>query len=182
MKILLAEADEPTQNHLKTELNQKNFLVDVAADGKTAWGLLQSFVYDLLLLVTDLPQLDGFSLCRRLRTLGNPMLVLLLVNSANPDACIQGLESGADACLAKPIQEAHLLAQIHALARWGLRRASPVLSWGPLRLDPTSQQVTWQDQKLAVSRKEFLHSGIIPQSAAEDVYPSGNRRSPVVSR
>ncbi|HIK17561.1 MAG TPA: response regulator [Leptolyngbyaceae cyanobacterium M33_DOE_097] len=76
MRILLVEDELHTQNLLKASLVKENFLVDEAADGETAWELLQQFPYDLLLLDVMLPQLDGISLCqlRSCSILNKPIL------------------------------------------------------------------------------------------------------------
>jgi len=112
-------------------------------------------MYDVVLLEALLPQLDGLTLCRRLRELGNPVLVLLMLEPDAAATCIQGLEMGADACLVKPIQASNLLAHLQALARRGMRRASPQLSWGALLLDPTARRVTCQGQEVKLNRKEY---------------------------
>ena len=94
----------------------------------------------------------------------SPVLIFLLTlpapdlgdrGSAQANQRIQGLESGADACLTQPLDERELLAQIQALARRGIRRASPMLSWGPVCLDPTACQVTCHSQVLTINRKEY---------------------------
>jgi PAS domain S-box-containing protein len=156
MRILLVETDEPLLNQIQTELTAQNFLVDVAADGEIAWGLIHSFAYDLVILAVSLPKIDGISLCRRLREVGNPILIMLIAEPSHPSDRIRGLESGADDCLVKPIDRQELCACIHALMRRGLRQVSPVLSWGPLQLKPISRQVTCNGQMLKISRKEYL--------------------------
>lgn len=155
MKILLISANQSLQNKLHRELSRHKLTVDLVNDTEAAWELLRAFIYDLVLLEIALPKRDGLDLCRRLRSVGNSVLILLLVEAAESDTAIQGLDNGADAFLAKPIQEAQLLAQIRALARRGVRRANPILSWGPLQLDPTSCQVVCHGERLPINRKEY---------------------------
>ncbi len=155
MKILLVSSDQVLQQRLHKVLGRHNLIVDVATDGQTAWNLLQAFMYDVILMEALLPKLDGLSLCRRLRDVGNPVLILLIIELSTPGMWIQGLDNGADACLVKPIHEPELLAQLRALARRGMRRASPVLSWGPLLLDPIARRFTCQEQELKLNRKEY---------------------------
>jgi PAS domain S-box-containing protein len=155
MRILLGSSDQPFSNVLHRLLLRHNFIVDVTVDGEEAWELLQAFIYDVVLLEGVLLKLDGVTLCHRLRDVGNPVLVLLLTEPADLDIRIQGLNHGADACLAKPIQESELLAHLRALARRGTRRAPSLLSWGPLDLNPVSQQITCRGQVLNLNRKEY---------------------------
>jgi PAS domain S-box-containing protein len=155
MKILLVSADKPLQTQLHRELSRQGLIVDVATDGEDAWGLLRAFLYDVVLLEAKLPQVDGVSLCRRLRDIGNPVLILLIVEAGDAATGLQGLENGADACLTKPLQAPDLLVHLQALTRRGLRRANPTLTWGPLRLDPTACRVTCQSQAVKLNRKEY---------------------------
>jgi PAS domain S-box-containing protein len=163
MRILLVEADQHRQSTLHTALSKHQFVVDRASHSEEAWGLLNSFLYDLVLLGALPTPLDGISLCRRLRNVGNPVLILLMLpdagegnqGSTQADQRIQSLESGADACLTQPIDERELLAHIQSLTQRGVRRASPVLSWGPVCLNPTAFQVTCHGQVLPLSRKEY---------------------------
>lgn len=155
MRILLTSPDTTLRNQLHQDLSGQNFVVDVATDGGEAWELLQAFMYDAVLLELLLPKLDGIALCRRLRDVGNPVLVLLMLEPFDAGTCIEGLDGGADTCLVKPICTSELLAHLRALARRSLRRASPLLTWGPLSLNPASRQITCGGQILKVNRKEY---------------------------
>ncbi len=155
MKILLVSAEQGRRKLLHHALAHHSFIVDLATDGEEAWDLLQTFRYDVVLLEAQLPKLDGLNLCHRLREVGNPVLLLLMVEADGAATGVQGLDHGADAYLTLPIQEAELLAHLRALARRGFRRASPTYAWGPLRLDPTAQQVTCRGQTLKLNRKEY---------------------------
>lgn len=156
MRILLVESDEKLLNQLQNQLSSHHFLVDIASDSEIAWGLLHSFVYDLVLLEISSPKIDGINFCQRLREIGNPILIILLADANNFDHYIQGLESGADDCLQKPFNWQELLARIHILARRSIRRTNPLLSWGPVQLDPIARQVSCNGQLLNISRREFL--------------------------
>jgi PAS domain S-box-containing protein len=155
MKILLVSSDPALRCQIQAALSRHHFTVDGATDGEETLGLLHTFIFDMMLLDAALPEQDGISLCRRLREVGNPVLILLMIDPANADIRLRGLDSGADACLEKPIQEPELLAQIRALAWRGTRQASLALAWGPLSLDPVAQQITCHGQVLNTSRKEY---------------------------
>ncbi|EDZ97220.1 MULTISPECIES: winged helix-turn-helix domain-containing protein [unclassified Limnospira] len=155
MRILLTSPDTTLQNQLHQDLSRQNFVVDVATDGEEAWELIQAFMYDAVLLELLLPKLDGIAFCSRLRDVGNPVIVLLMLEPSDAETCIEGLDSGADTCLVKPIRIPELLAHLRALARRSLRRASPLLTWGPMSLNPASGQITCCGQILKVNRKEY---------------------------
>jgi DNA-binding response OmpR family regulator len=156
VKILLVAPNGERRDSLYRCLTGQNLVVDGADDGETAWHQLQTFLYDVIVLEAVAPGIDGPSLCRRLRKVGNPLLILLLVDAGDSETLAHGLECGADVCLAKPFTEKLLLANLRALARSrGFRRAKPTLSWGGLRLDPTARRVTCSGQELTVNRKEY---------------------------
>jgi PAS domain S-box-containing protein len=157
LKILLVASHRKLKESLHRSLTRQNLVVDVVLDGTSAWHQLQTFVYDLVILDASSEGIDGLSLCRRLRDVGNPLLILLLVDLGDDsESLVNGLNCGADACLTKPFTEQLLLAQLRVLTRgraW--RKAKPALSWGDLRLDPVARRVTCAGQELAVSRKEY---------------------------
>ncbi|MEB3291202.1 MAG: winged helix-turn-helix domain-containing protein [Leptolyngbya sp.] len=155
MRILLTIADPLRQPDLFAWLTRQGMVVDRAWNGDEAWNLLQACPYDLVVLAANLPGLDGLSLCRRLRQVGNPVLIMLLLESANPDIEAQALDGGADACLAPPMWEGTLLAHLRALARRGKGRANPVLHWGPVQINPSACQATCNGQALTLNRKEY---------------------------
>lgn len=160
MKILLIEPEDKGQSSLLAALNKHRFSVDRVSNPEAAWALLNAFLYDLLVLETS-P--EAIRLCRQLRNLGNLVLILLTVAASGlEDGCPQvrqailGLESGADAWVPQPCDERNLLAQIQALSRRGGGRASPVLSWGSVSLNPLSCQATCcHNQVLPLNRKEY---------------------------
>ena len=155
MKILLVSPNQSLQSKLHQTLSSHRFIVDLATDGEEAWGLLQTFVYDLLVLEAIVAKLDSLELCLRIRKVGNPVLILILVAKSERKLCLEALNSGADAYLTNPFQESELLAHIHTLARRVVHRASFLLSWGSVSLNPTACSVTCHGQPLKLNRKEY---------------------------
>jgi DNA-binding response OmpR family regulator len=83
MKILLVEDDQTTAKILAQELTTYHYTVETVADGSMGLELVQAIHYDLLLLDIILPNLDGISLCRQLRSLGLQIPILLLSAKEN---------------------------------------------------------------------------------------------------
>jgi DNA-binding response OmpR family regulator len=157
MRILLVENDQNLLTQLQTELIKQNFLVDIASDCQIAWELLHSFIYDLLLIdIASETDGDAINFCRRLREVGNLILIILMTDVDQINPRIEGLNFGADDCIIKPINYSELFAHIYALGRRGLRKAHSILSWGSVKLDPISRQVICQEKILKISRKEYL--------------------------
>jgi diguanylate cyclase (GGDEF)-like protein len=182
MKILLVEDDEITANVLAQELTTHHYTVEITADGQTALELAQAFHYDLLLLDIILPNLDGISLCRQLRSHGLQMPILLLSAKDSTTVRVMGLEAGADDYVVKPYELNELIARIQALLRRGSSTLRAVLTWEKLQLDPDTCKVTYGGELLHLTPKEysilelFLRNPqrIFSRSAILDhIWPSG---------
>ncbi|HTL90281.1 MAG TPA: response regulator [Leptolyngbya sp.] len=155
MKILIVEDDDCIAKTLEMVLTRENYAIDIATSGEAGWRYVETFAYDLILLDIVLPQLDGIALCQRLRShhYATPVL-LITAQESSPDR-ISGLDAGADDYMTKPFEFAELLARIRVLLR---RSQSEVLTqyvWEHLRLDPTSCKVSYRDQLLHLTPKEY---------------------------
>ncbi|MBD2460968.1 response regulator [Oscillatoria sp. FACHB-1407] len=155
MKILIVEDDALIANALTEILSDQTYAVEVATDGQTGWDLLETYSYDLVLLDVMLPQLDGISLCKKLRSHHYTMPVLLLTGRDSGHDKAVGLDAGADDYVVKPFDPEELVARIRALLRRGSTVANPILEWGDLCLDPTLCEVTWQGKPVALTSKEY---------------------------
>lgn len=102
-----------------------------------------------------LPKLDGISLCRRLRSQGYQMPILLLTGRDSSHEKAIGLDAGADDYLVKPFDREELVARVRALLRRGTLTSTPVLEWGNLRFDPSSCEVTYGTRPLQLTPKEY---------------------------
>jgi DNA-binding response OmpR family regulator len=173
MKILLVEDDERMAEALAEVLTDKqHYAVDVAADGEIGWQFLESSAYDLVVLDVMLPKLNGVNLCQQLRRSGCMTPVLMLTAKDTSSDRVMGLDAGADDYVVKPFDLPELLARIRALLRRGNTKLSPVLEWERLRLDPSTCQVTYAEQPLHLTPKEYAlldlllrhHSQILSRS------------------
>src|SRR4051794_40337312 len=103
-----------------------------------------------------LPDSDGFSVCRRLRTRGVDTPILLLTGRNGLADRVKGLDAGADDFLAKPFAFAELLARLRAVTRRGrLRHLDAVLSFGPIALDQQTRVVTADGLPIVLSHTEY---------------------------
>lgn len=155
MKILLVEDDEPTVHALVKVLTEQHYVVEAASDGQMGWEMAEVSSYDLVLLDVMLPKLDGISLCRRLRSHHYQMPILLLTAKDSITDKIIGLDAGADDYVIKPFDLQELLARIRVLLRRGGTSLATILEWGELRLNPVSCEVSYQEQVLNLSPKEY---------------------------
>ncbi|WP_036481078.1 response regulator transcription factor [Myxosarcina sp. GI1] len=155
MKILVVEDDERISDAVVEYLTDLHYAVEAVYDGVEAWDLLDVFTYDLILLDVMLPKMDGVTLCKKLRAKGCDIPILMLTAKDTLDNKIEGLDAGADDYLIKPFELPELSARIRALLRRGTNNLPPVLSWGDLRLDPSSCEVFYKDELFLLSPKEY---------------------------
>lgn len=156
MRILIAEDDVHLVDMLREALSARQYVVDTAEDGESAWHWLKASDYDLVLLDVTLPKLDGIRLCQRMRNLNYDTPVLMLTARDTVADKISGLDAGADAYMIKPFDLEELLAQIRALLRRSGTASHAKLYWGSLCLDATTYEVTYAGQSLSLTRKEFF--------------------------
>lgn len=162
MKILCIEDDYSLARLLEETLLQHHYQVDLANDGQNGINFAEVMVYDLILLDWDLPKLDGIRFCQQLRSasstnlsLNRNTLVILMTALDTITNRVIGLDAGADDYIVKPFNLDELLARIRALLRRNSPIRSPVLTWGDLILNPNNCRITYQDQEISLTLKEY---------------------------
>lgn len=155
MRILLVEDDERIADALAEALTDQYYVVDIAKDGQVGREFVEAFPYDLILLDVMLPKLDGIRLCQQLRRNGYSMPILMLTARDTSTDKVMALDAGADDYVVKPFDLQELIARVRALLRRGVTILPPVLEWGNLRLDPSICKVTYNEQVLHLTPKEY---------------------------
>lgn len=116
-RILVVEDEEALAEGLLSNLQRKDYHVDLARDGREALDRASAARYDLILLDIRLPEINGFDVCQRLRQQGDFTPVLMLTARDQPDDVVYGLKLGADDYVTKPFDLAELLARIEGMLR-----------------------------------------------------------------
>ncbi|MBW4601874.1 MAG: response regulator [Calothrix sp. FI2-JRJ7] len=155
MKLLVVEDDTLLGQMLAAILSNLNYAVEVAKDGEQAWDLIECYSYDLILLDVLLPSLDGISLCRRIRDAGLQMPILLVTGCNDSHEKAVALNAGADDYVVKPFDSEELVARVHGLLRRGAVSSQPVLEHGDLRLYRVNCEVTYRNEILTLTPKEY---------------------------
>ena len=168
MRVLVVEDEARMARLLKRGLEEEGHAVDVACDGIDGLWMATENPYAAIVLDVMLPGLDGFALCRKLRTEGIWTPVLMLTARDEVGDRVRGLDAGADDYLVKPFSLLELAARLRALARRDDRARPTVLSEGDLKLDPATRRAWRGDTELQLSPKEFAllelflrHSGVV---------------------
>jgi DNA-binding response OmpR family regulator len=153
--VLLVE-DEPSVGELvRAYLSRDGYQVVWVRSGEEALAELDRRPVLMVLLDIGLPGMDGFEVCRAIRTDSQVPILMLTARDEEPDRVV-GLEFGADDYVTKPFSPRELLARIRAI----LRRVEPsdaheVLELGDVRLDRASHEVTAGGLPVELTAKEF---------------------------
>ncbi|MGZ8236640.1 MAG: response regulator [Methylobacter sp.] len=155
MRLLLVEDDEILGDGLVEGLKMEGYAVDWLTNGKLADEALKTNSYELVVLDLNLPDMEGLDILKALRGRKDETPVMVLTaKDTIPDRVI-GLDSGADDFVIKPFELDEVCARLRALARRNEGRSVPNIEYKGIVLDPASRQVTWNDEKIDLSQKEF---------------------------
>ena len=154
IRVLVVEDEATIADFLIRGLREEGYVVEHAADGGTAWHMLRSSEWDLIVLDWWLPNQDGLSLLQRFRQLGHHTPVLFLTARDAVSDRVRGLDAGADDYLAKPFAFEELLARIRALVRRRDSAEHMTISYRDVRVDLATQRAERAGHALPLTAKE----------------------------
>ena len=158
-RILLIDDDPALQDVLSLALEDAGHEVDVASDGLEGLAKLAEAGADVVVSDVNMPRMDGFTLCRRLRDAGETTPLILLTSRDSEIDEALGLELGADDYVTKPFSTRVLLARINALMRREASRATEqtgaLFTLGDLSLDADRLELRYQGTLIPVTVTEF---------------------------
>ena len=156
MRVLLVEDDELLGDGLRTGLKQAGYTIDWVTDGVSANNAITDNDFDLVVLDINLPKMSGLEVLRNIRKLGrNTPVLLLTARDSVPDR-VEGLDSGADDYIVKPVDLDELCARLRVMQRRAVGRSDPVIQYGDLVLDPAAHRVTVNEKPVSLSMREFV--------------------------
>ena len=155
MKILLVDDDPRLRDLVGLSLERAGYQVVNVADGNQALAAAKRDKPDLIVLDVGLPEMDGFEVCRRIRTHSEVPIIFLTARDDEIDRVI-GLELGADDYVVKPFSPRELVARIKAiLKRSHSAAASKVLHHGALELDCLAHACRLNGLGISLTATEF---------------------------
>ena len=155
MKVLIIDDDQKLGRLLKEYLGQNGMTVDHALRPSQGLANLVKGGYDLVILDVMMPEEDGFSVCKKIRSKSSIPIIMLTARGDVFDRVV-GLELGADDYLSKPFEPRELLARINAVARRGeAQQADIILVRGPISIDRHKRSVLLNGSALELSTAEF---------------------------
>lgn len=154
MRVLIVEDQSNVLNYVKRALEEQGYAVDLARTGQEALDWAGVVDFDLIVLDIMLPEIDGITVCRRLRSQGNQAAILMLTARDAVDDRVIGLDAGADDYLVKPFDLKELLARLRALARRRTAKTS-TLKVADLSLDTRTRVVMRSNTFITLTAKEY---------------------------
>jgi two-component system OmpR family response regulator len=155
-KLLLVDDEDNLRSMLDAALRHLGFDVHPVASGREALDAVPVVKPDLVVLDVMLPDLDGFEVCRRLRTEGSKTPVLFLTAKDATEDKVRGLTLGGDDYLVKPFSLEELVARINAvLRRAGLAQNGTTLRCGDLEMDDDAHRVARNGDEVTLSPTEY---------------------------
>jgi len=155
-RVLVAEDDRATRESVSRALELEGYDVSAVADGAAALETLDAERPDLLVLDLMMPRVDGLTVCRRLRSQGDRLPILVLTARTEVSDRVSGLDAGADDYIPKPFVLDEFLARVRAL----LRRASydepdRAMAVADLRVDSAARRAWRGVRELDLTKTEF---------------------------
>lgn len=157
INILIVEDEKKIADSLKQGLTENSFQAEVAYDGIMGWKLFRNQPFDLVILDINLPGMNGYELCKAIRSANAAIPVVMLTAMSAVDDKIEGFDAGADDYIIKPFDFRELLVRIRAL----LKRihttvaTGTLLKAGDLVMNLDSKEVIRSEQVISLTAKEF---------------------------
>lgn len=153
--VMVVEDDESLARWIADYLVSHGYLVSIATRGDTALRMLRNDMPDALILDLNLPVMDGIEVCRQARAFFARPIIMMTARDTEADE-VNGLDSGADDYLTKPVRPGILLARLRALLRRSNQELAPTLMQiGGLSIDLESRSACLHDEAIALSTLEF---------------------------
>jgi DNA-binding response OmpR family regulator len=153
--ILLVEDEIKLAKFIQLELGYEGYEITTVHDGVAGLTSARELSIDLIILDWMLPGLSGLEICRRLRTTGDKVPIILLTAKDEVSDRVAGLDAGADDYLVKPFSIEELLARIRARLRQVQEIDADVLEFANLSLNRRSRQVYRGKRLIELTAKEF---------------------------
>ena len=155
MRILLVEDEERLASFIRKGMVAEGYEVEIAYDGRTGLSLFRQGTFDIVILDVNLPHINGFELCRMIRTADEQIAVLMLTALDGIDDKSDGFMAGADDYLGKPFEFQELLLRVRALTRRHRHMHKQVLRLADLELNLDAKTVSRAGTRIDLTSREY---------------------------
>lgn len=156
--LVIAEDDRAVRESVKRALELEGYSVTAVNDGVAALEAASDSDVDLLLLDLGMPNMDGLTVCRRLRSAGSRLPILVLTARTEISDRVSGLDAGADDYLPKPFSLDELLARVRSLLRrstFDEAEAPAQITVDDLVIDEAARRAWRGDREMELTKTEF---------------------------
>lgn len=157
-RILIVEDEPKIADTLRLGLTENGFETEVAYDGFSGLKQFESGSYDLVVLDINLPGINGYELCRRIRAANAQIAIIMLTALSSLNDKIEGYDAGADDYILKPFEFRELLMKIRVLLKRSVNHQPPVgaiLRAGDLEMNLDNKEVKRGNTPIHLTAKEF---------------------------
>ena len=172
MKILIVDDEEAIRDSLSQKLSREGFQVAMAANGLEGLRLFHEERYDLVILDILMPEMDGLTMCQRIREVAETPIILLSARAVTEEDIVEGLNAGADEYIVKPIRMKEFVARVHALLRrsqMSVVETEDSYDDGYLRIDLQHRHVQVLGEKCHLTPTEFKLLTVLLENAGRVV-------------
>jgi len=156
--VLVVDDESSLRRVLRTALSNSGFVVEEARSAEEALKVMTERLFDLALVETNMPGINGVEFCREMRAAGRSIGIVMITARDAEKELVQALEAGADDCVTKPLRLGELTARCHAVLRRvhaGDATGESSISAGDLELDPGRRLLRKAGKRVHLTPTEF---------------------------
>ena len=154
MRLLIVEDEPDLLASMAQAMREEGYAVDTAADGEDGLFKAESVDYDAIILDIMLPQMDGWTVLKKLRVTKKTPVLMLTARDQSRDR-VKGLDTGADDYVVKPFDLPELFARLRALIRRSANLTTNVLEIGAVVIDTAARTVTLDARPVEITAREY---------------------------
>jgi two-component system cell cycle response regulator CtrA len=155
VRLLVVEDDPDVARRIEAACSADGFSAHIADDGIAALEMLKAYDYDAMILDLMLPDMMGFEVLTRLRSVRNNTPVIVLSGLNSTEEKVKCLTAGADDYITKPFSRVELIARIYAVIRRTSGHSSSVINIGPIEVNIKQRYVKVFDVEIPLTKKEY---------------------------
>ena len=158
-KLLVADDDNEIRELLEFDLSQSGYIVDSAKNGEEALNMALKNRYDLILLDVMMPKMNGFDVCKNIRSAKSDVPILMLTAKGTINDKTDGFNSGADDYIVKPFDIQEVLLRVRALVRRSAKNQpslkQEILKTGDIEIFPDFLETEVKGKRIKLTPTEF---------------------------